>query len=158
MERQSVIQFVPPHRPSGSGSDSAGDSGRGQSDGSEKPKRSRKTSKAIREEKEAEKETKMYLYMAAVEDIKSGKFENANAAHKYYDVLIYQQIHRFFKNGTSFVGSGRKLKILTKDEEKKIADHCVWRLERGFGYKHYDVALLIQASTYCQAHVQVQVR
>ena len=156
MERRSVIQFVPPH--GASGSDSAGDSEKAQSDDSEKPKRSRKSSKAIKEEKEAEKETKMYLYMAAVEDIKSGKFVNAYAAHKYYDVLIYQVIQRYVKNGTSFVGSGRKLRVLTNDEEKKIADHCAWRLERGFGYRHYDVALLIQASTYCQAQVQVQVR
>ena len=156
MERRSVIQFVPPH--GASGSDSADDSGRALSDDSEKPKRSRKSSKAIKEEKEAEKETKMYLYMAAVEDIKNRKFVNTNAAQKYYDVLSYQQINRFVKNGTSFVGSGRKLQVLTKDEEKKIADHCAWRLERGFGYRHYDVALLIQASTYCQAQVQVQVR
>ena len=155
MERQSVIQFVPPHA---SGSDSTSDNGKALSDGSEKPKRSRKTSKAIREEKDAEKETKMYLYMAAVEDIKSGKFVNCRAAHRYYDVLIYQLIHRYFKNGTSFVGRGSKLKILTEEEEKKIADHCLWRQERGFGYKHHDVALLIQASTYCQAQVQVQVK
>ena len=40
---------------------------------SDKPKRSRRSSKAIKEDKEFEIETKKYLYMAPVEDVKSEK-------------------------------------------------------------------------------------
>ena len=69
----------------------------------------------------------------AVEDVKSGKFSCAYAASKFY-----------VKKGTEWIGKGRKLQKFTGEEEKKITDLLVWRVERGFGYKHHDVALLIQ--------------
>ena len=53
-------------------------------------------------------------------------------------------LNDFVKNGKEWVGGGRKLEKLTEEEEKKITDLLVWRVERGFGYKHHDVALLIQ--------------
>ena len=83
--------------------------------------------------------------MAAVEDVKSGKFSCAYAASKFYDVLFHQTINDFVKNGKEWVSGGRKLQRLTEEEEKKITDLLFGRVERGFGYKHHDVALLIQA-------------
>ena len=64
MTRPSVIQVNPSSSVSGSGSGV-------DEDDSDKPKRSRRSSKAIKEDKEFEIETKKYLYMAAVEDVKS---------------------------------------------------------------------------------------
>ena len=139
MTRPSVIQVNPSSSVSGSGSGV-------DEDDSDKPKRSRRSSKAIKEDKEFEIETKKYLYMAAVEDVKSGKFSCAYAASKFYDVLFHQTINDFVKNGKEWVGGGKKLEKLTEEEEKKITDLLVWRVERGFGYKHHDVSLLIQAS------------
>ena len=55
-------------------------------------------------------------------------------------------INKYVKKGTEWVGKGRKLQIFTEEEEKKITDLLVWRVERGIGYKHHDAALLIQAS------------
>ena len=139
-----MIQLNPSSRVSGSGS---GDNVVDEDDSkSDKPQRSRRSSKASKEDKEFENETKKYLYMAAVEDVKSGKFSCAYAASKFYDVLFHQTINDFVKNGKEWVGGGRKLEKLTEEEEeeKKITDLLVWRV--GFGYKHHDVALLIQAS------------
>ena len=153
MERPSVIHVVPTQKTSASDSASGSDggvaSGEAQSDGSAKPRRSRKTLKAIKEEKEAEHETKRFLYLAAIEDVKSGKFASSWAASKYYDILCYQMIREYVATGTEWTGSGKTLKVLTKQEEKKIADHCTWRQERGFGYTCEDVAQLIQASIQC---------
>ena len=143
MERPSVIHVAPPKPPA---SGSVGDSGESQSESSEKPKRSRKTSRAIREEKEAESETKRLLYLSAIEDVKIGKYVSSWAASKHYDILSYPMLREYVKNDTEWKGSGKQLQVLTAQEEKKIADHCIWRQERGFGYKHHDVALLIQAS------------
>ena len=144
MTRPSVIQLNPSSSVSGSGSgDNVVD---GDDSKSDKPQRSWRSSKASKEDKEFENETKKYLYMAAVEDVKSGKFSSAYTASKFYDVLFHQTINDFVKNGKEWVGGGRKLEKLTVEEEKKITDLLVWRVERGFGYKHHDVALLIQAS------------
>ena len=140
MTRPSVIQLNPSSNVSGSGS---GDNVVDEDDSkSDKPQRSRRSSKASKEDKEFEK-TKKYLYMAAVEDVKSGNFSSAS---KFYDVLFHQTINDFVKNGKEWFGGGRKLEKLTEEEEKKITDLLVWSVERGFGYKHHDVALLIQAS------------
>ena len=139
-----MIQLNPSSRVSGSGS---GDNIVDEDDSkSDKPQRSRRSSKASKEDKEFENETKKYLYMAAVEDVKSGKFSCAYAASKFYDVLLHQTINDFVKNSKEWVGGGRKLQRLTEEEEKKITDLLVWRVERGIGYKHHDAALLIQAS------------
>ena len=62
----------------------------------------------------------------AIEDVKSGKFSCAYAASKFY-----------VKKGTEWIGKGRKLQKFTEEEEKNITDLLVWRVERGFGYKHH---------------------
>ena len=67
MTRPSVIQLNPSSNVSGSG-DNVVDEDDSKSD---KPQRSRRSSKASKEDKEFENETKKYLYMAAVEDVKS---------------------------------------------------------------------------------------
>ena len=71
--------------------------------------------------------------MAAVEDVKNGKFSCANASSKFYDDLFHQTINDFVKNGKEWVSGGRKLQRLSEEEEKKITDLLVWRVERGFG-------------------------
>ena len=42
--------------------------------------------------------------MAAVEDVKSGKFSCAYAASKFYDGLCHQMINKFVKKGTEWIG------------------------------------------------------
>ena len=61
-----MIQVNPSSSVSGSGSGVDEDD-----NNSDKPQRSRRSSKASKEDKEFENETKKYLYMAAVEDVKS---------------------------------------------------------------------------------------
>ena len=90
MTRPSVIQVNPSSSVSGSGSGSGVDE-----DDSDKPQRSRRSSKAHREDNEFENETKKYLHMAAVEDVKSGKFSCAYAGSvSSNDKQICKEGHR----------------------------------------------------------------
>ena len=47
-------------------------------------------------------------------------------------------------NEEEYVGQGRISKVLTIEEEEKLANHLKWMSQIGFGYTHSDVQDVVQ--------------
>ena len=74
----------------------------------------------------------------------AGEHANLRQTALSYGVNYNTLYHGIVKRGGEFRGSGNFTSRLTRDEEKKIKDHVIWRAQIGYGVDWEMLSLLIQ--------------
>ena len=97
------------------------------------------------EKAEWEKRRKKERYDEALSEYLAGKFSNLKECARHFDIS-YSTLHTHVVAGDNFgyVGQGRKLSLLTSEEEKEIVDHINMRVQIGYGLTKPQLACLIQ--------------
>ena len=95
------------------------------------------------EEKKYAMKIRREKYEFACQEYLKGTYKSIYDASKNLE-LSYTSLYRYIVNGDEYSGQGRKLQVLTKEEETKIVDHIVYRQKIGLGVTMYQLQLLIQ--------------
>ena len=105
------------------------------------PYNTKSRKKLIKQKNIKEKDKKFKLAFKAMKD---GKFKSVRKCSAQFGVSR-ATLQRYLNSGDpDFKGAGKRSSTFTKEEEKKIIDHIVWKQEIGCGLTFEQLGLLVQ--------------
>ena len=96
-----------------------------------------------RQQKHDKNEERKQKYEAAIAGFQSGHYKSVNACAKTFGVN-QGVLAGYLRSGNKFVGAGKQSIVFTKDEEERIVQFVIDRVNLGVGVDFHQLSLIIQ--------------